>query len=48
MSLLRDLWIAEPVLTSIAGLMAILVLALVREAIVSHRTRQEPVPYNWD
>jgi hypothetical protein len=48
MSLLRDLWIAEPVLTSIAGLVAVLVLALVREAIGTLRTRHEPVPYNWD
>lgn len=48
MVLLRELWIAEPILTSVCAVMGVVVLLMLRDAVNSLRPKEQPVRYNWE
>lgn len=48
MLLLRELWISEPILTTVCAVMGLVVVLMLRDVVNSLRPKQQPVPYNWE
>ena len=48
MAVLRELFAAEPILTTVAGVVALIVVLMIRDVVTGLRKKPEPAPYSWE
>lgn len=48
MAVLRELFFAEPILTTVVGIVALILVVMIRDIVVGLHKKQDTAPYSWE